>query len=583
MIANLIRWSLKDRLFILAAAALLLGYGGYRALQMPVDVFPDLTAPTVTVLAEAPGLAPVEMEALVSIPIETALNGAAGVRRIRSSTSIGAAIVWVDFDWDMDIFRARQIVAERLQSAMPSLPPDMAPPVLAPVASIMGEIMYVGLISDRHDLMTLKTEADWTLRRQLLAVPGVAQVTPTGGDSRQYQVLLDPVKLANYGLGLDQVRRALSETNENTSAGFTVDNGQEYLIYGLGRVQSADDIAATVVDRRGNLPVRVADVAEVRIGPAIRRGAASANGEPAVVLAIQKQPDANTLALTARLDQTPRELQSGLPAGMMIETELFRQADFIELAVRNVEHALRDGAILLVLIVFTFIWSASATIITALAIPLSLLTAVRVLEALGASVNTMTLGGMAIAVGALVDDAIIATRWSPAALAATHLLTVGFLGQIMVGALLQLLPVLAGVPLPRLFDWVQLHAAWGPFGWIGLLILVVGFGLPSGMLFKIVPFLCWFHLQSRQLALGRMQVRIPHMHRLLPDAPSRWQAAPQVAAVLLSAAGLIAPSLAAAGGLMIAVSASWLLALLGTAVWRYRKASRALNSHPTSG
>lgn len=207
MIANLIRWSLKDRLFILAAAALLLGYGGYRALQMPVDVFPDLTAPTVTVLAEAPGLAPVEMEALVSIPIETALNGAAGVRRIRSSTSIGAAIVWVDFDWDMDIFRARQIVAECLQNAMSSLPPDMAPPVLAPVASIMGEIMYVGLISDRHDLMTLKTEADWTLRRQLLAVPGVAQVTPTGGDSRQYQVPLDPVKLANYGLGLDQVGR----------------------------------------------------------------------------------------------------------------------------------------------------------------------------------------------------------------------------------------------------------------------------------------------------------------------------------------------------------------------------------------
>ena len=414
MIGTLIDWSLRNRLFVLAAAVLLLGYGSHRAVQMPVDVFPDLTAPTVTILAEAPGLAPVEMETLVTIPIETAMNGASGVRRIRSSTSIGAAIVYVEFDWDADIYRARQIVGERLRTALPALPADIAPPTLAPVTSIMGEVMYIALRSEldaagrpRHDSMTLKTEADWTLRRQLLAVPGVAQIVPTGGDTRQYQVLLNPLKLADYRIGIDQVRAALAETNTNTAAGFLAENGQEYLIYGLGRVHSAEDIATTVIAERGGVPVHVGDVAEVRIGPAVRRGAASANGSPAVVLAIQKQPDANTLALTVRLDRRIAELQQGLPAGMVIEAELFRQADFIQLAVDNVEEALRDGAILVVVIVFLFLWSATATVITALAIPLSLLAAVLVLEAMGASINTMTLGGMAIAVGALVDDAII--------------------------------------------------------------------------------------------------------------------------------------------------------------------------------
>ncbi len=410
MIAALIRWSLKDRLFVLTAALLLLGYGIHRALEMPVDVFPDLTAPTVTVLAEAPGLAPTEMETLVTIPIEAALNGSSGVRRIRSSTGIGSALVWAEFDWGTDIYQARQIVAEKLQIARASLPPEIPAPALAPVASIMGEVMFIALRAAEgsgHDLMTLKTAADWGLRRQLLAVPGVAQVVTTGGETRQYQVLVDPVKLADYRIGLDQVSAALTETNENTSAGFLVENDQEYLIYGLGRVHSPDDIAGAVVDLRDGVPVRIADLAEVRIGPAIKRGTASAKGYPAVVLAIQKQPGANTLALTERLDAVLAELQASLPAGMVIETRLFRQADFIQLAVANVEAALRDGALLVVVIVFAFLWSLSATAITVLAIPLSLLAAVLVLEALGASINTMTLGGMAIAVGALVDDAII--------------------------------------------------------------------------------------------------------------------------------------------------------------------------------
>ena len=407
MIAALIRWSLKDRLFVVASAFLLLAYGLHRAVQMPIDVFPDLTAPTVTVLAEAHGLAPTEMEALVTVPIETAVNGASGVRRIRSSSAIGSAIVWVEFDWGADLYRARQVVAEKLQGVLAMLPADMPAPVLAPVASIMGEVMYIALRSTQHDLMTLKTVADWALRRRLLAVPGVAHVVPTGGETRQYQVLVSPERLAAYRIGLDEVGRALAETNENTSAGFLIENGQESLIYGVGRVHAAEDIGGTVVALRDGVPVRIADLAEVRIGPAPSRGVASASGHPAVVLAIQKQPGANTLELTDRLEEVLAELQADLPAGMVIETRLFRQADFIARAVANVEAALRDGALLVIAIVFAFLASVSATFITVLAIPLSLVVAVMVIEALGGTINTMTLGGMAIAVGALVDDAII--------------------------------------------------------------------------------------------------------------------------------------------------------------------------------
>jgi CzcA family heavy metal efflux pump len=407
VVAGLIRWSLRDRLFVVVGAVLLLGYGTYRALGMPVDVLPDLTAPTVTLLAEAPGFAPTDVETLVTAPIEAAMNGASGVRRIRSSSAIGSAIVWVEFDWGTDIYQARQVVAERLQSAASALPPEVRPPVLAPVASIMGEIMYVALRSSRHDLMTLKTVADWTVRRRLLAVPGVAQVLSTGGETRQYQVLVRPERLAAYRIGLQEVSRALAETNENTSAGFLVENDQEYLIYGLGRVHTPEDIGDTVIAMRSEVPVRVADVAAVGIGPAPSRGVASANGHPAVVLAIQKQPGANTLELTSRLDDVLADLQASLPAGMVLETRLFRQADFIDHAMANVRAALRDGALLVVVIVLVFLASVPATFVSVLAIPLSLVVAVLVLDAFGATINTMTLGGMAIAVGALVDDAII--------------------------------------------------------------------------------------------------------------------------------------------------------------------------------
>jgi CzcA family heavy metal efflux pump len=407
MVDGLIQWSVKNRLVVLLGAAVLLVWGAREAMRMPVDVFPDLTAPTVTVLAEAHGMAPEEVERLVTFPIETALNGAAGVRRVRSSTGVGIAVIWVEFEWGADIYQARQIVSEKLQLAQSSLPPDVERPVLAPVSSIMGEIMFIALASERHTPMELKTAADWTLRRRLLAVPGVSQVIPTGGDTKQFQVILRPERLSSFGIGTDEVVRALRETNENTSAGFYREGGQQYLIHGVGRVRRLEDIGETVVTVRGERPVLLRDLADVRIGAALKLGEGSHDAKPAVVLGIQKQPGANTLELTRRLDAVLDDIQASLPAGMKVNRHIFRQADFIEVAVRNVEVALRDGAILVILIILVFLVSARATFITALAIPLSLLTAVLAMRALGATINTMTLGGMAIAVGALVDDAII--------------------------------------------------------------------------------------------------------------------------------------------------------------------------------
>ncbi len=407
MIDAVIRWSLENRLFVLLGAAILLGWGTFEALRMPVDVFPDLTAPTVTVLAEAHGMAPEEVESQITFPIETAINGAAGVRRVRSSTGIGIAVVWVEFEWGTDIYHARQIVSEKLQLAQGALPPDAERPVLAPVSSIMGEIMFVALTSAQHSPMELKTTADWTVRRRLLAVPGVSQVIPTGGDTKQYQVLLRPERLAAYAIGLDEVTRALAATNENTSAGFYRASGQQYLIHGVGRVRRPEDIGDTVVALRKNGPIVVRDIGDVQIGPALKLGEGSHNGRPAVIIGIQKQPGTNTLELTRRLDTTLDEIEATLPEGMRINRHIFRQADFIEVAVENVVAALRDGAILVVAIVLAFLASARATGITVLAIPLSLVTAVLAMKAAGGTINTMPLGGMAIAVGALVDDAII--------------------------------------------------------------------------------------------------------------------------------------------------------------------------------
>lgn len=407
MIAKLIEWSLGHRVFVLFGALLLLVWGLMEASRMPVDVFPDLTAPSVTVVTEAHGMAPEEVETLITFPLETAFNGAPGVRRVRSNSSIGISVITVEFEWGSDVYQARQIVAERLATARGQLPAELPEPTLAPITSIMGEIMFIALHSDRHDAMELKTTADWVLRRRLLAVPGVAEVIPNGGDTRQFQVVVDPLRMAAFDVTLDSLMKAIADSNENTSAGFYVENSQEYLIHGRGRIRDVDDIGVIFLAERGDRPVLLRDLADVRIGPAPKRGTASHNGEPAVVLGIQKQPGANTLALTAAIDATLADIQLSLPAGMEISGELFRQSDFIEVSIGNLGIALRDGVILVIAIVFAFLLSARATLITLTAIPLSLVASVLAMKAAGIGINTMTIGGMVIALGLLVDDAII--------------------------------------------------------------------------------------------------------------------------------------------------------------------------------
>jgi CzcA family heavy metal efflux pump len=407
MIAKLIGWSLANRLIVLAMAAVVLVGGTMVAVKMPVDVFPDLTAPSVTIITEAHGMAPEEVETLVTFPIETAVNGAAGVRRVRSSTATGISVIWVEFDWGTDIYQARQVVNEKLQLAGSNLPPEAERPVLAPVSSIMGEIMFISVTSDKQSPMELRSTADWVIRPRLLSVPGVSQVTSIGGDTKEYQVIISLEKLAASGVSLNQLIAAVKGTNQNTSAGFYVEGGQEYLIHGIGRVSRIEDIANTVVNLNNGRPVLVNHLADVRIGPAIKRGEGSAQGKAAVILGLQKQPGANTLTLTQQLDRTLDDIQKILPTGMTINRHIFRQADFIQVSIENVIDALRDGAIIVVVILLVFLMNFRATLITLLAIPLSMLVAVLTLKFFGATINTMTLGGMAIAIGALVDDAII--------------------------------------------------------------------------------------------------------------------------------------------------------------------------------
>jgi Cu/Ag efflux pump CusA len=302
MIDALIRWSLRSRGGVLALAILLLGIGWYTAVRMPVDVFPDLTAPTVTVITEAHGMAPAEVETQITFPIESALNGAAGVRRVRSSTAVGISVVWVEFEWGTDIQAARQVVGEKMALVANELPPDVDRPILAPVSSIMGEILFISLTSDKHSATELRTVADTTIRRRLLAVAGVSQVTPIGGDVKQYQVLISPGKLLAHGITLDQVIEKLPEANQNVSAGFVNHRSSEVLVSGVGRFADIEGIGMTLIANRSGAPVTVNDLGEVKLGEAPKRGEASANGKPAVILGIQKQPQANTLLLTKTLD-----------------------------------------------------------------------------------------------------------------------------------------------------------------------------------------------------------------------------------------------------------------------------------------
>lgn len=413
MFDKIIQIALQKRLIILVAAILLLIAGAYVSYDLPVDVFPDLTAPTVTIMTEAHGMASEEVETLVSFPIESAMNGATDVRRVRSSSAAGFSVVWVEFDWGTDIFIARQIVNEKLQTVSATLPDGIDLPILAPISSIMGEIMLVALSIDEENnptgisKMDLRTMADYDVRRRLLAINGVSQVVPIGGDVKQYQILVSPQKLSAYGISLNEVLKAAKESNQNSSGGSYMDAGNEYLIRGIGRVETIDDIANSFVALKNGVPVFMKDIAEVKIGPKVKFGDASVNAKPAVILTIQKQPQTNTIALTKKINDALDEIQKGLPQGVTINNEIFRQADFISTSINNVISALRDGAILVVLVIFFFLWNFRTTFISVLAIPLSLGVTIFVFQLFDIAINTMTLGGMAIAIGALVDDAII--------------------------------------------------------------------------------------------------------------------------------------------------------------------------------
>jgi CzcA family heavy metal efflux pump len=405
MLNRIIRFSLRHRTLILATAGAILVFGSIWIGRMPVDVFPDLTAPTVTVITEAQGMAPEEVELLVTFPLESALNGGPGVRRLRSVSAAGISVIWVEFDWGEEIYRARQVVSERVQGV--ALPEQIEAPALGPISSIMGEITFIALTSETVGPLALRRLGDTVLRRALLAIPGISQVVAIGGDVREFQVEVDPALLGLQGVSLEDVTRTLRRASRNPAAGFHVDGGQEYLVRGLGRARSAEDLAAAVVRVRDGLPLTVGGLARVAVGAQPKRGTAAYRTQPAVVLSVQKQPGANTLELTSEIDRMLDELAPTLPAGVVIEKKNFRQADFIEVAVRNVTVALAEGGVLVVLILLLFLGHLRTTFVSAIAIPLSVVAGLLVIALAGGSLNTMTLGGLTIAVGALVDDAII--------------------------------------------------------------------------------------------------------------------------------------------------------------------------------
>ena len=404
---RLIQCSIEHHGIVIALSVLLLAAGIWTARDMPVDVFPDLTAPTVTILAEGHGMAPEEMESLVTFPIESAINGASGVRRVRSASAVGIGVVWVEFDWGVDIYIARQLVAEKLALVAGTLPPQVERPVLAPISSIMGEILFFALSSESVDPLTMRTVADTLVRRRLLAVPGVSQVTPIGGAERQFQVVAHPEALRANNVSLTELLNAARGASENASAGIYTEGPQEYVLQVIGRTRAVDEIGDSVVAMRGTRSVLIRDVADVREGAALKRGEGSRNGEPAVIVGVQKQPGANTIDVTALLDRELDALQEELPPGITIDRLIFRQADFIQVAVNNVIAALRDGGFLVIGVVLIFLANTRAAAITLTAMPLSLAAAILVLRGFDVTINTMTLGGLAIAIGALVDDAII--------------------------------------------------------------------------------------------------------------------------------------------------------------------------------
>ncbi len=407
MLNNIIKFSLNNKYLILLASVVLVVFGMRTATNMDVDVFPDLTAPTVVVMTDAHGMASEEVEKLVTFPIEAAVNGATDVRRVRSASSQGFSFVWIEFDWGTDVFKARQIVSEKLISVSSRMPLGVGQPVLAPQSSVMGEIFFVGIQSDSTSMMDLRTIAEWNVKPLILATGGVSQVTIIGGDYKQYQVLANPQKMNFYRVSIAELSEICKGISQNSTGGVLREFGNEYVVRGMARSSDVDVLGNTFIKSVNGKAVRINDVAEVKIGGAPKMGYASGSAKPAIIVSISKQPNANTLDVTQRIEKNLLELKKTLPADVKIDTKIFRQADFIETSVNNVQNALIEGGIFVVIILFLFLGSFRTTLISLLAIPLSLLGAILVLKYLGFTINTMSLGGMAIAVGALVDDAII--------------------------------------------------------------------------------------------------------------------------------------------------------------------------------
>lgn len=408
MLDKIIRFSLQNRAFILMAAVLLMVGGIYTTSHIDVDVFPDLNAPTVVVMTEATGMAPEEVERLVTFPVETAMNGASDVRRVRSSSTAGFSVVWVEFDWGTDIYRDRQIVSEKLAEVGESLPPDCGKPTLGPQSSILGEAMIIGLDSDTTSMQDLRTLADWTFRPRLLSLGGVAQVTVIGGDIKEYQIKLSPEKMKHYDVSLQEVISATESMNRNSTGGVLYEYGNEYIIRGLLSTDDIDGIGRAVVRMQGDVPITLNNIAEIAVGPkAPVLGVASHRGKPAVLMTVTKQPDASTALLTEKLDKAVEDLKTQIPSDVNVSTDIFRQQKFIDSSIDNIKKSLYEGALFVIIVLFFFLMNVRTTLISLVTIPLSLLVSVLTLKFMGLTINTMSIGGMAIAIGSLVDDAIV--------------------------------------------------------------------------------------------------------------------------------------------------------------------------------
>ena len=408
MLNKIIRFSLNNRLVVLVASILLMLAGTYTATNMEVDVFPDLNAPTVVVMTEAKGMAPEEVERLVTFPVETALNGATDVRRVRSSSTTGFSVVWVEFNWGTDIYRDRQIVSEKLAVVQDALPSNVGNPTLGPQSSIMGEVMIVGLTADSTSLQELRTLADWTIRPRLLSTGGVAQVTVLGGEIKEYQILLNPEKMKHYSIGMDEVIGVVTKMNQNSAGGVLYEYGNEYIIRGVLSTNKITELGKAVIKTTNDIPILLENIADVKIGDkAPKLGIASNRAKSAVLLTITKQPSTSTLELTEKLDNSLADLQKTLPADVKIATDIFRQARFIDNSIDNVKKSIYEGGLFVIIVLIIFLMNARTTMISLITIPLSLVFAILSLKFMGLTINTMSLGGMAIAIGALVDDAIV--------------------------------------------------------------------------------------------------------------------------------------------------------------------------------